>query len=86
MKQHNSPQYSDRAQIQRGLMAVATRVNDEHDQSLLVDAANWLSKYGLAHAAIEAVIAEAERICDDATLTALLDAKDRAVQSAISGT
>lgn len=81
-----NPRYQDRATIQRRLMSIATRVNDQNDQSLLVDAANWMSKYGLAHAAIEAVIAEAERVCDDATFTALLDAKDRAIHSAIAGT
>lgn len=85
MSQQNNPLYSDRTKIQRGLMSVATRVDSPDDQSLLVDAANWMSKYGLGQAAIDAVMAEAKRLCDDATLTALEDAKEKAVRSAIEG-
>jgi len=47
MSQQNNPLYSDRTKIQRGLMSFATRVDSPDDQSLLVDAANWMSKYGL---------------------------------------
>lgn len=83
MSQQNNPQYSDRTQIQRGLMSVASRVDSPEDQSLLVDAANWMSKYGLSHAAMDAVMSEAKRLCDDATLTALEDAKVNAVRKAI---
>jgi len=39
----------------------------------------------LGHAAIDAVMAEAKQLCDDATLTALEDAKEKAVRSAIEG-
>ena len=66
-----NPKYSDREQIMDKLADAAKVVNGSDDKALLMDAANWISKYGRAHGALDEVLKVARQRCDPDTITAL---------------